>query len=538
MNNNNPPRSVGAPIQFATSGSGAQSVPLPHQIPPHLLSQSKPQTQGGSFHGHFQLSEPQAQLLTHAQPPVQQPAQVRIQSHLQSTSQSIGQLQSPISGNVGLTSPSGSTPATASTKRAGHKPPTKAAGGSNNANSSSLYKAMELAPAPNRKRPKLSQKQIPAEVAAKLPESALYAQLLEYEARVDNARARKKADLREALKNPPRVRKTLRLYVFNTFEDQGVGNGEKATAEPPLWSLKIIGRILEDGKDPVLEGEVQKSYPKFSSYFKRITIILDQCLYPEKQVVLWENNRSTELHEGFEVKRKGNKEFTAVIRLEMNHTPEKYKLSPQLAEVLGFEVETRSRILMAIWHYVKSNKLQNRNDIASIICDPPLRRLFGEEKIKFGMVAQKISQHLISLQPIHLEHRIKLTGNSPAGTACYDIDVDVPFPVQNEISKFLENTGRQKEIDAYDKIISDSIKKIHERCRRRIFFLGFSYSPAEFINKFIASQTKDLKLIAGDGNCNLEEEQQAEFYNQPWVEDAVLRYLNRKTAGSDIPART
>ncbi|CAI0446418.1 unnamed protein product [Linum tenue] len=310
------------------------------------------------------------------------------------------------------------------------------------------------------------------------------------------------------------------------------------TAGPPSWSLKIIGRILEDGKDPLLEGQVQKSYPKFSSYFKKITIILDQCLYPEKQVVWWESNRSTELHEGFEVKRKGNKEFTALIRLEMNHTPEKYKLSPQLAEVLGFEVETRSRILTAIWHYVKSNKLQNRNDLSSFICDPPLRRLFGEEKMKFGMVAQKISQHLISLQPIHLEHRIKLSGSSPAGTACYDIDVDVPFPVQTDISKFFEDTGRQKEIDAYDKIISDSIKKIHERCRRRGFFLGFSRSPAEFINKFIASQTEDLKLIAGDNNCSTEEEQHADFYNEPWVEDAVLRYLNRKSAGSDVPART
>ncbi|CAN1129904.1 SWI/SNF complex component SNF12 homolog [Linum perenne] len=532
MNNNTPARSVGAPISFANSGAGVQSVPLSHNAAPHLLSQSKPQTQAPvPFPGHFQLSEPHAQVLSHSQQV--HPAHVRFQPQIQSANHPITQLQAPVSGNVVLSSPSGSTPATAGTKRASHKPPSKAAGGSGNANLSSPFKTMELAPAPDRKRPKLSEKQIPEKVAAKLPESALYAKLLEYEARVDNALSRKRMDFQEALKNPPRIRKTLRLYVFNTFENQGLGFADKPAAELPSWSLKIVGRILEEGKDPVLEGLKQKSYPKFSSYFKKITIILDQGVYPEKQVVLWDSSRSTELHDGFEVKRKGDKEFNAVIRLEMNHTPEKFKIPSALSEILGIEVETRARILMAIWHYVKSNKLQNPNDTTSFICDPPLRRLFGEEKMKFAMVAQKISQHLTTPLPIHLEHTIKLSGNSPTGTSCYDVDVDVPFPVRNEISTFLEKTGRQKEIDGYDKTISDSIKKIQEHCRRRAFFLGFSHSPAEFISTLIASQSKDLKLVAGDTDSTTQDEDQKEFYNQPWVEDAVQRYLNRKTGGGD-----
>ncbi|CAN0905982.1 SWI/SNF complex component SNF12 homolog [Linum grandiflorum] len=525
MNNNTPTRSVGAPITFGQPGAGVQSVPLSRNAP-HLLSQSRPQTQAGPFPGHFQLSEPQAQVLSHSQQ-VHNAPHVRFQTQqLQSANHPISQLHSPVSGNA----PSGST---SGTKRASHKPPSKAAGGSGNASLSSPFKTMELAPAPDRKRPKLSDKQIPEKVSAKIPESALYAKLLEYEARVDNVLKRKRIDFQEALKNPPRIRKTLRLYVFNTFENQGLSSADKPAAQLPSWSLKIVGRILEEGKDPVLEGLEQKSYPKFSSFFKKITIILDQGVYPEKQVVLWDSSRSTELHDGFQVKRKGDKEFTAVIRLEMNHTPDKFKIAPPLSEILGIEVETRPRILMAIWHYVKSNKLQNPNDTTSFICDAPLKRLFGEEKMKFSMVAQKISQHLTTPPPIHLEHTIRLSGNSPGGTSCYDIDVDVPFPLRNEISTLLENTARKKEIEAYEKIIRDSIKKMHEHCRRRAFFLGFSHSPAEFISKLIASQSKDLRLVAGDINSNSEEEGQKEFYNQPWVEDAVQRYLNRKAAGGD-----
>ena len=73
-----------------------------------------------------------------------------------------------------------------------------------------------------------------------------------------------------------------------------------------------------------------------------------------------------------------------------------------------------------------------------------------------------------------------------------------------------------KEIDAYDELISASIKKIHEHRRWRAFFLSFSQSPAEFINTLIASQSKDLKLVAGDAGRNAEKEQRSDFYNQPW----------------------
>ncbi|KAG2676215.1 hypothetical protein I3843_12G042400 [Carya illinoinensis] len=543
MNHNNTKKNVGAPIPFGNSGTVPQSMPMNQNHQTHLLSQSQPQTQSGShFPGHFQLSEPQTQALALAQAQAHAQAQaqavhVQFQAQLQAPAQPVPQLHPGNTSNVGVPSPSVSTPGTGSAKRSSQKPPSRPPG-SSNANTGSPYKTMELTPAVRRKKQKLPEKQIPDKVAALLPESALYTQMLELEARVDAALARKKIDIQESLKNPSRVQKTLRIYVFNTFTYQSQASPENKDAEPPSWSLKIIGRILEDGKDPVVAGVVQKpsaSYPKFSSFFKKITIYLDQSLYPGNHVILWESARSPVLNEGFEVKKKGDKEFTAIIRLEMNYVPEKFKLSPALSEVLGIEVETRPRIVAAIWHYVKARKLQNPNDPSFFFCDPPLQKVFGEEKIKFGMVTQKISQHLTPPPPIHLEHKIKLSGNCPAGTTCYDVLVDVPFQLEKEMNAFLENTERHKEIDACDELICASIKKIHESRRRRAFFLGFSLSPAEFINALIASQSKDLKLAAGDASRNAEKERHSDFYNQPWVEDAVIRYLNRKSAGTDAP---
>lgn len=540
-NNNNQAKNVGVPPHFGNPGAVPQSMTINHQ--PHLLSQSQPQTQGAShFPGHFQLSEPQAQALAQAQY-VNAHSQAQTQAahaqfvQLQAQAHSLAQLHNANPGNAGVSSPSIATPSTGTAKRANQKPPSRPQG-SSQANTGPLFKNMELTPAARRKKRKLPDKQIPDKVAALLPESGLYTQLLEFEARVDAALARKKIDIQDSLKCPPCVQKTLRLYVFNTFENQTPTNPEKKDADPPSWSLKIIGRLLEDGRDPVVTGMTQKSRVKFSSLFKKITIYLDQSLYPDNPVILWESARSPALHDGFEVKRKGDKEFSAVIRLEMNYVPEKFKLSPALNEVLGIETESRARVIAAIWHYVKSRKLQNPNDPTFFMCDPPLQKVFGEEKMKFSMVSPKISMHLSPPQPIHIEHKMKLSGNCPAGTTCYDILVDVPMPLEKEMSAFLASTERNKEIDACDELICASIKKIHEHRRRRAFFLGFSQSPAEFINTLIASQSKDLKLVAGDASRNAEKERRSDFYNQPWVEDAVIRYLNRKSAGSDAPGST
>lgn len=397
---------------------------------------------------------------------------------------------------------------------------------------------MELTPAPLRRKRSYPEKQIPERVAKLVPECAVYTRLRELEAQIDAALFRKKIDVQEAVRNPTCVQKTMRVYVYNTFSNQNKMDSGKNDAEEPSWSLKITGRLLEDGKDPVVAGVSQRESPpcpKFSAFFKKITIYLDQGFYPDNHVIVWESGRSPNQRDGFEVKRKGDKEFTAVIRLMMNYSPEKFMVSTQLSKVLGIEFDTRPRIIAALWHYVKSKKLQSPNDPSFFMCDAPLQRVFGEEKMKFSMASQKISQHLSLPQPIHLEHKLKFSGTCPVGTACYDIQVDVPLPLEKDMSAFLTSIESHKEIDNFDEVICSSIKKIQGHLRRRAFFLGFSQSPAEFINSLITSQSKDLKVVAGDASHSADNERRSEFYNQSWVEDAIIRYLSRKTARSDAP---
>ncbi|XP_060204456.1 SWI/SNF complex component SNF12 homolog [Lycium barbarum] len=522
MNNNNPVKNI------SLANLVSQSMPINHNQPPppHHFSQS-PAQRGLHHPGHFQLSESQTQR-----------SNAQFQSQAQAFSHYI---TSGVNTNAGgVSSTANSTPNTASgggNRKVLHRPPSRTGGSSSHGQATaSPLKTIELTPAVRRKKRKVSDKLIPDKVAMVLPESELYSNLLELEARVDATLFRKKIDMLESLKNSPRIQKTLRIYVFNTFANQ-----TPDSVEPASWSLKILGRILGGGPDPSRSEMEQKSavsYPKFSAFFKKITVYLDQNLYPDNHVILWDSSRSPALHEGYEIKRKGDKEFTAIIRLEMNYVPEKFKLSPALQEVLGIEVETRARVLAALWYYVKIRKLQISDDTSSFTCDAPLKKVFGEEKLKFAQVSQKITQHLTAPQPIHLEHRIKLSGNSPAGNTCYDVLVDVPLTLQKEMSSFLSSLEKNKEIDAYDETISNAIKKIHEHQRRRAFFLGFSHSPADFINALVASQARDLKLVSDDSTRVSEMEKRSEFYNQPWTEDAVIHYLNRKqVSGTDHSAR-
>lgn len=502
-------------------------------------SRSQNEIQGGSQlanRAHVQANQGQTVSRSQAS---HVPFQVQQQG--QGQGQSRAHTGSQVSAQVGVvSSPPGQTPGSGSAKRSSQRPGSKPQA-SSNANTGSLLKTVELAPAARRKKRKISEKIIPDRIAALLPESGLYTQLLEYEARLDAALARKKLDILDYMKNPPYYQEKLRVFVFNSFANQMKTSSENVNTEAPSWTLKIMGKILDDSTSSTSSRVVHRhrlSHPKFSSFFKRITIYLDKSLYPENHVISWENSGSATLHEGFEVKRKGDMEFTATIRLELNCVPEKFKLSTTLSQVLGIEVETRAKVVTALWHYVKFKRLQDPNDPSLFICDFLLRKLFGEEKIKFTAASQKLSQHLFPLQPLQFEHRVKLSGSNPSGNTCYDVVVDVPLPLQQEMSSFLTSMEKCQDIDAYNDTIAAAVKKIHEHHRRRAFFLGFSHSPAEFVNTLVASQRKDLKVVAGDAIRDAEKEGRSEFFNQSWVEDAVVQYLNRKTAAGTDTSKT
>lgn len=61
----------------------------------------------------------------------------------------------------------------------------------------------------------------PPQVLDKFPESALYSGLQELEGRLDAALASKRESITEAVRQPERVPKKLRVYLYATHAGQG-----------------------------------------------------------------------------------------------------------------------------------------------------------------------------------------------------------------------------------------------------------------------------------------------------------------------------
>lgn len=128
----------------------------------------------------------------------------------------------------------------------------------------------------------------------------------------------------------------------------------------------------------------------------------------------------------------------------------------------------------------------------------------------------------------------------------YDIDVEIESPVRQKMMNCLAAGQTQKEIMGLDEKIVQCVQSINNSKIKRDFLLQFSQEPVDFINKWIASQARDLEVwerashgfamvlmldiqvILGESKINLEEMRRNDFYKQPWIKEAVFHYLTAK----------
>ncbi|XP_013924178.1 PREDICTED: SWI/SNF-related matrix-associated actin-dependent regulator of chromatin subfamily D member 3 isoform X1 [Thamnophis sirtalis] len=204
--------------------------------------------------------------------------------------------------------------------------------------------------------------------------------------------------------------------------------------------------------------------------------------------------------------------------------PPQFKLDPRLARLLGIHTQTRSAIIQALWQYIKTNKLQDSHDKEYINCDKYFQQIFDCSRLKFSEIPQRLTNLLLPPDPIVINHIISVDPNDQKKTACYDIDVEVEDPLKGQMSSFLLSTANQQEITALDNKIHETIESINQLKIQRDFMLSFSKDPKGYIQDLLRSQSRDLKVMT-DVVGNPEEERRADFYQQPWSQEAVSRYF-------------
>jgi len=64
-----------------------------------------------------------------------------------------------------------------------------------------------------------------------------------------------------------------------------------------------------------------------------------------------------------------------------------FKLSPELAEVVGADVMPRHEVVKKVWEFIKTRKLQDPSQKQFAICDDTLMKVMGVKRFKtFGMM--------------------------------------------------------------------------------------------------------------------------------------------------------
>uniref|UniRef100_A0A671UD81 SWI/SNF related BAF chromatin remodeling complex subunit D1 n=1 Tax=Sparus aurata TaxID=8175 RepID=A0A671UD81_SPAAU len=384
---------------------------------------------------------------------------------------------------------------------------------------------------PSRKRPapqqiqqvqqkkKMADKILPQRIRELVPESQAYMDLLAFERKLDQTIMRKRLDIQEALKRPIKQKRKLRIFISNTFNpakpDAEDGEGTVAS-----WELRVEGRLLED--------VTTKQKRKFSSFFKSLVIELDKDLYgPDNHLVEWHRTATTQETDGFQVKRPGDVGVRCTVLLMLDYQPPQFKLDPRLARMLGIHTQTRPVIIQALWQYVKTHKLQDPHEREFINCDKYLQQIFETQRMKFSEIPQRLHALLMPPEPIIINHVISVDPNDQKKTACYDIDVEVDDTLKTQMNSFLLSTASQQEIAGLDNKIHETIETINQLKTQREFMLSFARDPQGFINDWLQSQCRDLKTMT-DVVGNPEEERRAEFYYQPWAQEAVCRYFYSK----------
>lgn len=361
------------------------------------------------------------------------------------------------------------------------------------------------------KKKRLIDKVCPAKIMEIVPESQTYHDMFAFERKLDFNISRKTLDILEALKRPVKIKKTLRIFISNLFythQDTGA----------PSWELRIEGRLTEDSRS-------QKR--KFSSFFKSLVIELDSSIYgPDNHLIEWNRTPTISETDGFQVRRPGAEHVKCTILFQLEHQPRHFKIDKRLARLLNKQTDTRPAIILALWQYIKSKSLQDSNDREYINNDKYLKSIFDCKRMKFCEIPTKLNYLLYPPDPIVIEHSI-VRGIGETQRSIYEIDVEVEDNSKDPTNAYTMSNTNIQELQQLEEKICDTLEAIKLTRNTFDLFTSFAEDPHQFTNRWLASQSSDLKL-ASDQPGDSEEERRAEYYYQPWLQEAVCRYFYRK----------
>ncbi|KOS22798.1 SWI/SNF and RSC complexes subunit ssr3 [Escovopsis weberi] len=389
------------------------------------------------------------------------------------------------------------------------------------------------------------------------PEAAMrYGELRDIERLLDSTTTRKRLDLIDSAKSTTKLRRTLRIWISNTVEDQiWQGNGinvdsfDFTPAMEASYRVKIEGRLLDDQFDlddrtfgrtghEGLDGGADKTQGatgsgsksktqlppcRFSDFFQAISVDFDRSRFRNgaEQSVEWKradapargqsaaSQFAASSFDEFIFKRNGDENMNITINLFRHESPEKYQLSPELADAIDMSEATQQEAVMALWEYIRLSSLQEDEEKRNFRCDDLLRKIIGRETGVIPMLNEYVMPHLRPLPPINLPYTIRVDEafhKNPQPTV-YDVQVSLDDPSRATLRSLLNNpsyAAMLKDVNGLDDQLARLVQAISVSKAKHSFFTSMSEDPASFVRSWLSSQKRDLEVIMGEAASGYE----------------------------------
>eukprot|EP00054_Salpingoeca_dolichothecata_P025208 m.174653 g.174653 ORF g.174653 m.174653 type:complete len:481 (-) comp25280_c4_seq5:55-1497(-) len=196
--------------------------------------------------------------------------------------------------------------------------------------------------------------------------------------------------------------------------------------------------------------------------------------------------------------------LTLKVFIYLDSIPTKYRLHESLKNMLGLHTATRATVLAELWQYIKA---------------------FKQSEIKLADLQDLITKLLFQADPVVLTYEI--SPNSSKKRAAYDVQVEVDETARAQANLALLTPSSQEELRTLDAEVTERVQQV-DKCRaRRDFLVRFADDPKSILSTWFASQSRDTSRMTSSSLLK-EEQRSAEFYCQPWAQEAVFKYFSAK----------
>ncbi|KAF8622626.1 hypothetical protein AX15_006878 [Amanita polypyramis BW_CC] len=256
----------------------------------------------------------------------------------------------------------------------------------------------------------------------------------------------------------------------------------------------------------------------------------DPSLYPDGNIVEWPRTPGSHnpVLDGFTVRRTGDAPTRIRVIIHLEHSPEQYKILPELGNVLGIGEESRIGVVQALWNYIKLQNLQDKADRRVIKADEKLLPIFGAESVYFQNLPEIVNRYLTAPEPVVLHYTLNPTVPPPERPSAWDVELRMEDTTLKNRMAVMVNPSKEstESLAKLDEEISLLAQSLHNSYIKRTFLQSFASDPGRFIQTWLESQSRDLETILGSGptdgmTVRQEDLRRSEFFRLPWVEEAV-----------------